>query len=190
MRKYAILTLAVPLLFYSTIARAETYEGKCLNVRLEEFKNCTISIDTSTIELEFDREEYQVDNLSIRPSQVVEVAAGEYAQRLLTTEGSIIGGILLGDAASIGQLLYNRNYQQFMIEYLNNRKQRQATAILIDRDDHDAMSNELSSLTGMSIVYQPPEESTLVDGEELLDIDLPNIDDIELPDVELPNLDL
>ncbi|MBP0001468.1 MAG: hypothetical protein J7641_21175 [Cyanobacteria bacterium SID2] len=187
MTKYTVLILIAPFLLGSTIARAETYEGKCLNFRLEEFKDCTISIDPSTIDLEFKREQYQTENLSIRTGQVVEIAAGEYAQQLFTTEGSIIGRILIGNAVSIGQLLYNRNDQQFVVQYINNQRERQATAILIDRDETEAMSNDLSDSTGMSIVYQPPEEETLVDGEELLDIDLP---DIDLPNINLPDIDL
>ncbi len=152
--------------FASAVAREKPYGGKCLYINKEkeeqEFKSCKVSIQQETLEINFEKEEHQDNNKTITGKSVVEIASGEYAKKLLSDTGSIVGGILLGPIGGVARL-FSRDYQQYILEYTNTKGEKDATVLNIDRSDTPEFQQELTIITGKLITFQPKQTETTVD---------------------------
>ena len=160
----------------SAVAREEPYGGECIYFNKEkekqEFKKCQVSLSQSTIEVNFEKEEHQEDNKSIAAKSVLEIASGEYATRLLSDSGSVVGGILLGPVGLVGGLLgTNKNYQQYILEYQDTAGEKTATVLNIDRSDIAEFQQELSLITGQLITFREGQTRTMIDvGPDVEDV--------------------
>lgn len=158
----------------SAFAREEPYGGRCLYVNQEkqeqEFKPCQVNIQQQTIEINFTKEQHQDNNKTINSKSVLEIASGEYAKKLLSDSGSIVGGILLGPISGVTRI-FSRDYQQYILEYTNNKGEKTATILNIDRSDTPEFQQELTVITGKLITFQPKQTETTInvgpDAEDL-----------------------
>ena len=164
-------------LFASAVAREEPYGGKCLYINQQEqeqtFKSCQVNIQQNTIAINFEKEKYQDNNKTIPSKSVFEIASGEYAKKLLSDTGSIVGSILLGPVAFVGKIFApDRNYQQYIIEYRGPDGKKTATILNIARSDAPEFQQELTLITGKLITFQAGQTNTTIDIG-------PNIEDIK-----------
>ena len=160
----------------SAVAREKPYGGKCLYINREEeeqeFKSCQVSIEQKNIVINFEKEKYQDNNQTITATGVLEIASGEYAKKLLSDTGSIVGGILLAPVTLVGRIFApNRDYQQYVLEYTNTNAEQTATVLNIDRSDAPEFQQELTIITGKFITFQPKQTETTIDvGPDVEDI--------------------
>ena len=164
-------------LFATAIAREEPYGGKCLYLdeqeEKQEFKSCQVNIDQGSLIVNFEKEEYKDDNKTIPAQSVLEVASGEYAQKLLTDSGSIVTRILLGPISLVGKILApDRNYQQYILTYNDNNGDKTATILNINRSDAPEFQQELTVTTNKLITFQPGQTNTRINVG-------PNVDDVK-----------
>ena len=164
-------------LFAIAVARENPYGGECLyiNEQKEEqdFKSCQVSIQQETIEVNFEKEEHKDNDKTITSKSVQEIASGEYAKKLLSDSGSVAGGILLGPITGIAKIFVpDKDYQQYIIEYTNNKGEKTATILKIDRSDAFEFQQELTVITGKLITFQPKQTETTIDVG-------PNVEDIK-----------
>ena len=165
------------LLASSAVARDEPYGGRCLYLNKEkeeqEFKPCQVTIQQGNITVNFEKEEYQEDDKTIAAKSVSQIASGAYATKLLSDSGSVAGGILLGPITGIAKIFVpDKDYQQYIIEYTNNKGEKTATILKIDRSDAFEFQQELTVITGKLITFQPKQTETTIDVG-------PNVEDIK-----------
>ena len=160
----------------SAVAREETYGGRCLYLNKEkeeqEFKPCQVSLSQSTIEVNFEKEEYQEDDKTIAANSVYEIASGAYATKLLSDTGSIVSNILLGPISLVGRIVRpNRDFQQYIVQYTNTGGEKTATILNINRSDAPEFQQEISLLTGQLITFREGQTRTTIDvGPDIEDI--------------------
>ncbi len=153
--------------FTSAVAREKPYGGKCLYINQEkqeqEFKSCQVSIQQKNIAINFEKEKYQDNNKTITGKSVFEIASGEYAKKLLSDTGSIVGGILLGPITFVGRIFApDRDYQQYVVEYTNTQGKKTATVLNINRSDAPEFQQEITIITGKFITFQPKQTETTI----------------------------
>ena len=154
--------------FASAIAREKPYEGKCLYIDREEqeqkFKPCQVTIQQKTLAVNFEKEKYQDNNKTIVGSRVVEIASGEYAQKLLSDSGSVVSGILFAPINIVGRIFVpDRNYQQYIIDYKDARGKKTATILNINRSDAPEFQQELTVITRKLITFRAGQTRTTID---------------------------
>ncbi len=160
---YVVNTLAS-----TAVAREEPYGGKCLYLdeqeEEQEFKSCQVNIQQADLIINFEDEEHQDNNKTIPAKSVVEIASGEYAKKLLSDTGSIVGGILLAPITLVGKIFApDRDYQQYVITYNDASGNKTATVLNIDRSDAPEFQQELSITTSKLITFQPGQTNTTID---------------------------
>ena len=148
-------------------ARDEAYVGKCLYIdeAAEEgdFKSCQVSIQGSTIQVNFDDEDYQSGNTAISGDSVVELSSGEYAEQLLSDSASAVSGIFLGPANMVvGIFAPDRDYQQYVLRYKDADENETATVLNIERSDAPEFQQDLSIASGRVIVFREGQTNTLI----------------------------
>ena len=167
-------------LLASAVAREDPYGGKCLYIneqkQEQEFKSCQVNIQQKTLAINFEKEKYQDNNKTIAANSVLEIASGEYAQKLLSDTGSIVGGILLAPVTLVGRIFApDRDYQQYVLEYKNTKGEKTATVLNIDRSDAPEFQQELTIITGKLITFQAGQTKTTIDvGPDIEDINSNN----------------
>ena len=154
--------------FVSAIARDKPYEGKCLYIDEEEqeqkFKPCQVTIQRKTLTVNFEKEKYQDDNKTILGSRVLEIASGEYAQKLLSDSGSVVSGILFAPINFVGRIFVpDRNYQQYIIDYKDGRGKKTATILNINRSDAPEFQQELTVITRKLITFRAGQTRNTID---------------------------
>lgn len=155
-------------LLASAVAKEDPYGGKCLYINKEkeeqEFKSCLVDIQQQTIAINFEKEKYQDNDKTITSGSVFEIASGEYAKKLLSDTGGIVGGILLAPVALVGKIFApNRDYQQYILQYTNTEGEKTATILNINRSDAPEFQQELTIITGKLITFQPKQTETTID---------------------------
>ena len=166
MQKLILLVSLFNLLSSSTAALAESYRGRCLYIDAEtsenNFHSCRMTPSATTLTLTFNRERYQGGNKVITGDSITQMASGNYARRLLSDAGSLIGGILFSPI-SIGSRLLNRDHQQYVLYYKTQEKES-ATVVRVRREDTPQFQQELTSLTNCMVIrFKEPERSTIID---------------------------
>ncbi len=155
-------------LLVGAVAREKPYEGKCLYIDREEqeqtFKPCQVNIQQKTLAVNFENEKYQDNNKTISGSGVVEIASGEYAQKLLSDSGSVVSGILFAPINLVGRIFVpDRNYQQYIIDYQDSRGKKTATSLNINRSDAPEFQQELTVITRKLITFRSGQTRTTID---------------------------
>lgn len=80
----------------------------------------------------------------------------------MTDSGSVIGGILLGPVGLVSRF-FNRDYQQYVLDYKTAQGHTSSTVLRLKRGDAPQFQQELSQLTGLMIRFEPPQKETIID---------------------------
>lgn len=162
--------------FATAIAREKPYEGKCLYINEQEkkqdFKSCQVNIQQETLAVNFEKEEYQDNNKTITGKSVLEVASGEYAQKLLSDSGSVVSSLLLGPINLVSKIFApDKDYQQYILTYKNPEGNKTVTILNIDRSDAPEFQQELSIISGKLITFRPGQTNTSINvGPDVEDV--------------------
>jgi hypothetical protein len=162
------IAYSINIMFAIAVAREKPYGGKCLYINEQEqeqdFQSCQVNIQQETLEINFEKEEYQDNDRSITGKSVREIASGEYAQKLLSDSGSAVSGILLGPISVVGRIFVpDKDFQQYLITYTNPEGKETVTILNINRSDAPEFQQELSLITGKLITFQPGQTNTTID---------------------------
>ena len=160
-----ILTMGL-VLGMSSAGLARNYDGRCLYLDREKsenkFHSCLVTPTQTQLQLTFKSNKFQDGNQVIAGTGISQIASGNYAKRLLTDTGSIIGSILLAPIG-IASRLFNKDFQQYVLDY-TLRGQRTATVVRVDREDAPEFQQELRTLArNMLIRFEDPKDSTVID---------------------------
>ena len=171
MKKFLLALFAVGYSLNASLSMAsveeKAYKGKCLFIDKEEneqkFKPCQVKIATNTLQIDFDKEKYQEGNQTITGKEITDIASGQYAQKLLSDSGSIVSGILLGPINLVGRIFVpDRDYQQYILTFQDNKGEETATVVNINRADAPEFQQELTILTHKLINFQPGQTSRII----------------------------
>lgn len=172
MNKFLFLGLTIAYLaktgLASAVGREEPYRGRCLYLNEAEeeqsLNRCEVNIQSGNIQINFQQERYQDGNKIIPAESVAEIASGAYATRLLSDSGSLVSGILLGPLGVVGRIIRpNRDFQQYILEYVMTGEEQTATILNINRSDAPEFQQELTLVTGKFITFHEGQTSTTVD---------------------------
>ncbi|BDM83368.1 hypothetical protein AM10699_62290 (plasmid) [Acaryochloris marina MBIC10699] len=160
-----VLSVAV-VLCSNTLAFAEVFEGKCLYLDQEnsenKFHSCLINSSSSNLSLTFKSSKYQSGNQAIGGNSITQIASGNYAKRLLSDSGSIIGGILFAPLG-IASRIFKKDYQMYVLDYKKQGNQT-ATIIRIKQKEAPKFQQELRTLArNMLITFEESKKSTVID---------------------------
>ncbi len=166
MKKLISLLPTAALLVTSTAASASVYEGKCLYADVEnasnEFHTCIISIRSTSLGITFKRNKFQDGNREIVGSNISQVASGNYAKRLLSDTGSVIGGVLFAPIG-IASRLFNKDFQEYVLDY-TSQGQQTATVVRVTPQDAPQFQQELRALAlDLAVTFEDPQRSTVID---------------------------
>ncbi len=166
--KWFIPFLAVAAVLCSnTIVVAKEYGGQCIYFDREKsenkFHSCLILPSTTDLKLVFKSDKYQDGNQTIAGNSITQIASGNYAKRLLSDAGSIIGSILFAPVG-IASRVFNKNYQEYIVDYSRQGKQT-AIVVRVALKDAPEFQQELRALARNRVIhFEDPKKSTLIKG--------------------------
>ena len=151
---------------YVTFSDPQTtsYDARCLHPELDDYKSCILAFNGPVLETTFDKlEESPLTSYTVSGNRVTSVASGNYARRLLTDTGGLVGTILLGPAVSVSRLAFSKEFQQYVLEFTDEAGQETAVAIRLKRSQAPEFQQALIQATGKFINFQGPELNTAID---------------------------
>ncbi|WP_156914933.1 hypothetical protein [Rubidibacter lacunae] len=139
------------------------YNGRCFHAGEQDMKSCFVSIAQSETEVIFEKEEYQYGNVTIPKNAITAIASGNYAKRLMTDTGSIIGSLLIGPASFISRQFYDKEYQQYVLDYTQPDGDPTSIVLRLRRRDATVYQQGLTVITGRYIGFEEPQTDTAID---------------------------
>lgn len=155
----------IVFLMSSSTAIAKDYSGRCLYIDQEnsesKFRSCLINTTKSTLVTTFKNDKFQKGNKSIKGSQIIQIASGNYAKRLLSDSGSIIGRIIFSPIGLVSGL-FKKDSQEYVIDY-KQKGREMATVIRVEIKQAPEFQQELRVLTREKIIrFDDPKRSNII----------------------------
>ncbi|MEM1366994.1 MAG: hypothetical protein AAGG02_03060 [Cyanobacteria bacterium P01_H01_bin.15] len=172
--KKLFLLLASAALLTPQAAIAKTYEADCFHLGEQKFKSCDLTIDNKGLTTAYNSEKYQNENGLVPVNSITGVASGNYARRILTDSGSIAAGILLAPLA-LANSIFKSEAQEYIIRTNAAADADKVKIYRLKPKDAPEFQQELTQVTKKWIVFEAPNDNTLIDVGP----------DIKVPDVEV-----
>lgn len=165
MKQAIRLFVATIFLMSSPAVAAQDFNGKCIYTDKEntesKFRSCLISKKEADLELIFKSDKLQDGNRKISGSSIIQIASGNYAKRLLSDTGSLIGRVLFSPVGLISGI-FKRDYQEYVLDY-RQEGQPTATVIRVDIKDAPEFQQGLRLISGEKLIkFEPPTRSNTI----------------------------
>ena len=149
-KKLITFVSTISLVFLPSPAIASTHGAHCLNQNSGEFNQCQVNVDIKggSLDIKFDKSEYQDANLSLKKDDITELSTGDYAKTQV--QKSIAKGIL-SPLSGVLNAIDKQPRHQIAIVYLDAQSSQNITLIDIPSRYSLLLKQELQSMTGLKI---------------------------------------